>query len=610
MRVRTPLKYALGAALLSVASVNAELPINGWYPCSYSDYIPAGAVPGISSSAELAFECAEAKVPLCHEGVCNSGSKIDVYVKRMVAQKDVSAHKSLWVLQGGPGASSVALETTMQQVYTLLNGTVNVYTMDHRGTGRSYLLKCEAAGAFDTGSPGGSVVNITEAAVCAKDILFQIENQPAAFSVTSAAKDIVLLTSELNKDEEVFVYGASYGTFLTERVMHLAPSHVKGYILDGVVSEQSASFAHFGSNRDKPGRLFSEMCDADAVCREKYGSDVPKEQKMYDAWFDTYKKLDAAKVGENACADLLRGKSEQTKSSEVLRFVFANDANIGDPASRSIIPAVFQMLRRCDENDVKTLTAVLALDGAPSYYDKLSGASSSTVGKVFDPVDDSSVFLEYLIKISELWSDPLPKPEDERALVETGLFTIDTGDEYAWHCVLGGNRDSPSCSALAAFGATEVPPVDYSPVEVINFTYKPDQYFRKFSKIPEGASVMVINGKLDFNTIEGWGVEQYEKMEGDKKMLVEFDYGAHCVGISQSTAEDTTNCGPRIIASYVATGGDIDKTDTSCLDELPAIDFDVDEMLAQVASKGAAKAKITLKAKTKTKNKSKRTAKA
>ncbi|EEY62909.1 uncharacterized protein PITG_15351 [Phytophthora infestans T30-4] len=39
---------------------------------------------------------------------------------------------NVWLLQGGPGASSTDLESTMVTLHSELNGTTNVYTMDHR----------------------------------------------------------------------------------------------------------------------------------------------------------------------------------------------------------------------------------------------------------------------------------------------------------------------------------------------------------------------------------------------------------------------------------------------------------------------------------------------
>ena len=40
----------------------------------------------------------------------------------------------LWMLQGGPGLSSVALENSMISVFQLAHGTYDVCTLDYRGT--------------------------------------------------------------------------------------------------------------------------------------------------------------------------------------------------------------------------------------------------------------------------------------------------------------------------------------------------------------------------------------------------------------------------------------------------------------------------------------------
>ncbi|TMW69773.1 hypothetical protein Poli38472_001929 [Pythium oligandrum] len=122
--------------------------------------------------------------------------------------------------------------------------------MDHRGTGRSTLLQCSAMNAY---SFLGSIIDFSEVAGCVQEVLTQIDGHTAAFSITSAAKDIHLLVSTLNANENVFIYGAGYGTYLAERVMHLAPVNVKGYALDGVVSERQGNFAHYFSNSEEAG---------------------------------------------------------------------------------------------------------------------------------------------------------------------------------------------------------------------------------------------------------------------------------------------------------------------------------------------------------------------
>ena len=106
----------------SVSSSSSSLRFNGWYPCGLStpqavadvEQDPDVATADATSSAQvLEFECGELELPLCHEGICSSSKQIDVFIKRLRATKlapDDQPQQALWVLQGGPGASSSASE--------------------------------------------------------------------------------------------------------------------------------------------------------------------------------------------------------------------------------------------------------------------------------------------------------------------------------------------------------------------------------------------------------------------------------------------------------------------------------------------------------------------
>jgi len=59
------------------------------------------------ASVPQSAECGKFTLPLCHSGVCQSNKSIHVFVKRIVAL-DQSSNKTLWILQGGPGASSAS----------------------------------------------------------------------------------------------------------------------------------------------------------------------------------------------------------------------------------------------------------------------------------------------------------------------------------------------------------------------------------------------------------------------------------------------------------------------------------------------------------------------
>ncbi|KAG9410335.1 hypothetical protein AC1031_018369 [Aphanomyces cochlioides] len=156
------------------------------------------------------------KMPLCYPNVCSDARQISVFLKRLRANatQPGATAKALWVLQGGPGAASQNMERNMLQAYKAANGTMSVYTMDHRGTGRSTILDC------GTKFPFGK-----DLADCLASLNQTYgESTPAAFSVTSAAMDMKsFVESSIFANTDVFVYGVSYGTYLVERLMHLAP---------------------------------------------------------------------------------------------------------------------------------------------------------------------------------------------------------------------------------------------------------------------------------------------------------------------------------------------------------------------------------------------------
>ncbi|KAF0770092.1 hypothetical protein AaE_002627 [Aphanomyces astaci] len=288
----------VAAALACLHDTISARKINGWYPCNLrtfatpapatttsstgqamddesptirgwrlNDQDPANAIfrslivnPATDMSITLGaaaaaptVECAEITMPLCHEGICESNATITVFVKRMRAApgRNTTAAKSLWVLQGGPGASSVNMEGIMAALYdapgSYLGGSVDVYTMDHRGTGRSSRLSCVASQVETSGSPTKGHVTSQSFPDCIQDVNMQLGddadvNLLKAYSTTSAATDLSKIISLLNTtpNAHTTVYGVSYGTYLVQRLMQLANPNVKGYVLDGVVSQSGS----------------------------------------------------------------------------------------------------------------------------------------------------------------------------------------------------------------------------------------------------------------------------------------------------------------------------------------------------------------------------------
>eukprot|EP00644_Phytophthora_capsici_P008694 jgi/Phyca11/111627/e_gw1.20.688.1 len=80
--------------------------LNGWYPCSDSTFAYEGG------SGNQDAECAVYSAPLCYPGICKTpqsiDSTVDIFVKRLPAIRKAKSATNVWLLQGGPGASSTA----------------------------------------------------------------------------------------------------------------------------------------------------------------------------------------------------------------------------------------------------------------------------------------------------------------------------------------------------------------------------------------------------------------------------------------------------------------------------------------------------------------------
>ncbi|TYZ57580.1 hypothetical protein PybrP1_013201 [[Pythium] brassicae (nom. inval.)] len=547
-------------ALLGLAFVSSQTgaantsKINGWFPCHESS---AQA----NVSAPPLFECAEVETPMCHSGVCESTKTVNLFVKRMLAKKPTNPRKAVWFLQGGPGFGSVGMEHVMKGFNTKMFASIDLYTVDHRGTGRSSYLQCDAAQAFSVGSPDGVSLAYNEVFDCVKDILFQIENKTEAFSVTSAAKDVAYLIDMLNgKDADVYLYGASYGTYWASRVMHLAPKQVKGYILDGSFDEKTASFSTWNQNRRFAESRYVKLCEDDKFCGSKMAKEIKAHGSLRAAVHALYKRMDSAKPGADKCADYFASLSgAEQPPSHVLRSKLSTIVQ-GDPG-RLVAFALLHRAYNCGSKDLKFLKRYF------SQLDEESGSEQS-VPVAKDVVFGFSDFLGELVKASEMWADPSPSWASEMQGFEDGLFSYDMSTDFGFVCIFRGNLKDPMCANLLQ-DAPELAKQVVTP-----YVYKTDKFWGKHVPIPSHASAMVINGALDYQTPKESGTAEYEGLQGGRgKIVIDFDTGVHCSGISQQTSSDSSFCGYDIIASYVLGGGDVGKVNTTCMSKLPAFNF-------------------------------------
>ncbi|KAF0686299.1 Aste57867_21905 [Aphanomyces stellatus] len=580
------LRRAMRAAvLLSVATtiIISGLPLNGWFDCAvytFPTYRRLEAAVGpqktspwfnplqfkaasaaSSSSSGSRAQCGTFAAPLCYPGVCTSSRNIDVFVKRIVGS-DSSTTKAIYILQGGPGASSVNMEPLMVNWAAMLRGTFNVYTIDHRGTGRSELLGCDGTQAQTAGSDGGTTVTLDELPRCLHEMQRNYDYQAAAFSITSAANDVAAVINSL-PESEVYVYGVSYGTALVARLMHLSPAKVKGYVLDSVQSEDytlwtdSPTYSNWDRDFGVVANRFLDLCTADSFCGPKFPT-----RNLRNDLTTLYAALDG---GTSPCTTFVQAMGDDTPSN-ILRAFFG--VYFADMELRLRIPVFVYRLLRCTADDLTILGFVV--NGGGNSGSNSDAPPSSTADA------PNSDLLYNTIVYSELWQRPTLSYDTLVAFFENSLISSGVASSLPTYCVFAGATQSdPSCRAIA-----NVFPRDAAPA--INFTYAPDAFFNVTARIPPGASVMVLSGKLDPQTPSQYAERQFALMAGANKVLFEFPVAAHAmIETTPVTNPNAPTCGVSLVLSYVQMQGDVTKVDSTCMASVQPLVFSFDAWTAK-----------------------------
>ncbi|KAJ8503201.1 hypothetical protein ON010_g19115 [Phytophthora cinnamomi] len=273
---------------------------------------------------------------------------------------------------------------------------------------------------------------------------------------------------------------------------------------------------------------------------------------------------------------------------------------VRDPALRELVPSILARIQRCNRNDQQELELVFGpllkavvqqVKGAAKIFSKLDNSKISqaletslrlTLGSRLATTGANSIDqLEYwLISYSELWAEPSPTEDDLMEFYKGGVFSVGSA-QLEQYCLLSGNLN-PSLSANSRDAACFQLNLDSEDTEPTNFTqkftYGRDEYSNRSAPVPTNASLLIINGGLDFQTPWEFGRHQFEATKlqdpgSSKKMLVEFDFGAHVCGLSVTTAGDGTLCSPGVVASFISNSGDPNAVDTSCMAELPELEL-------------------------------------
>ncbi|OWY96147.1 hypothetical protein PHMEG_00033664 [Phytophthora megakarya] len=477
-----------------------------WSPCSLTT-VDTGVTDDI--------KCAVYTPLLCHPGVCDdskhANSTVEVFVQQISATaiKPTEA-RNVWLLQGGPFFNPGAMDPSMWYLYEALERKVNIYTMEYRGTGRGTLLACETFASTIVAN-----IDPTQIPDCAQELQDKYGDL-AAFSTTSAANDLVDFISDYTNDASTTIYGFGYGTMWVERVIHLAPPKVTGYVLDSVMTtsavipEKISYETSVGAYAGEINDLFFSLCAENSACNAHFKhKDIEATIQHLMTKFE--------KKPMSTCAKLVRK---------------LNSGQNDDPPSFALRYLLGALL--LDAKDVGVLKHFMA-----------------TINRGYQP-QGFSVILDNLVSFSEKWEVPTPSVSKLKAQFEENL--LNSWAPYIQvpqYCAFSKEK-SRVCNKLNLG--------DYDGNGII---YDRDEYWNKPATIPNQASVLLLSSKMDLLAPYHYAKFLLDALDGDNKEMVTFQYTAGGNLINAGTGE--VLCGLILLSSFVLNNGDLDYMDKSCI---------------------------------------------
>ncbi|CAI5718444.1 unnamed protein product [Peronospora farinosa] len=396
--------------------------------------------------------------------------------------------------------------------------------MDQRGSGHSTRLDCVTMPINITGSPQGNSFEISQVPACAHE-LEKKYGDLASFSITSAATDVATFISGFTNGLNTIVCGLNFGTLIVERLIHLSPPEVTGYVLDGFAGmsgasrDKAPSYSAYDSNFGEVGDAFLELCGKISECSERFVSkSLPATLQDVITHFDENPK--------STCAALV-SDSNRDWSSEPASYILRRALSVilPDASMRTIIPPIVYRLNRCEPKDIDLLKPFFKIPRQPQL-------NSSDDSAFVSPL------LKYLVNYSEMWEKPTPS---------IAKMT---------------SQESAVCNKL-----------DLGNYRGNGIIYEVDKYWNKSATIPPQASVLLLSGKLNPVTPHKYAESLMEALIVEKKELITFEYTAHDALVSVSFDQGKDNCGMEILLSYVTNDGDLELLDKSCVEEMPALNM-------------------------------------
>lgn len=288
----------------------------------------------ISGSRDGRAQCAGIEVPLHWSDP--EGERITLFLKRY---EGAEGGGQVWALPGGPGQSGSDLEPLVDQLITM-DPDRSYYMIDHRGVGRSTRLRCPSSEGET--SPNGVGLGEGEIADCLDEVLVDwTVDQLAGFSTANAAHDVGQLIDHLRVgEEEVTLWGGSYGTHWLERYLSLYPEQPSAAVFSAVALD--VDLLSVDRHVDEVTRRWLDACDADPSCGPRFVDTFGQDAR-------TVVTGTFGGAGKELCPEIAALDLDIPTFKPFFGQIF------GDIQGRSLYTPIVYRVARCEPRDVAAM---------------------------------------------------------------------------------------------------------------------------------------------------------------------------------------------------------------------------------------------------------------
>ncbi|MDF3012814.1 MAG: alpha/beta fold hydrolase [Cellvibrio sp.] len=312
-------------------------------------------------------ECGE--LTLKEDPADAASTDIQVAILRLPAISPVPDADPLFLIQGGPGGSSIDMANMIHGFFSDVRKNRDLVFVDQRGTGKSNPLRCEQLTPDDLKLP--EAVQTEKHLALMKSCAEKYQANANFYTTVYAVQDLDAVRSALGYDK-INLWGGSYGTRVALEYARRYPQQTRSMVLDGVAPVSIALPKYFARDAMAALVAVNNECLAQTDCAAEFGDIVQKTEIVLQRLTLLQDQGSPLEISYE------HPRNQQTESLRLTPRVFSSLLFMS-LYSRDLTVLLPRAISHAEKEDYRLLAAVSALAGEQSQLMNIAEAMRYSV---------------------------------------------------------------------------------------------------------------------------------------------------------------------------------------------------------------------------------------